>query len=307
MATLSFMTVTDISRDQTGGLRIKAPAKVNLFLEITGRRADGYHTIDSLMGFLDLADVVHLRPADALSLTMDGPFADQAPLDESNLAVRAVRLLEERVGRSLPVALHIEKMIPAGAGLGGGSSDAAAVLRGMRALFDLTIGDDQLAGLGLALGADVPACLASVPVLAGGIGEQLQPAPAVPELHLALVHPGVGLATPDVYGAYDRGHMDCACCHGHDRLFMPISWIDAVAQRRNDLEAAAMELEPLIASMLDQLSGTPGCQLARMSGSGTACFGIYGDRAMAEKACAELRAAFPGWWVRPARLEGSAS
>jgi len=301
------MTVTDISRDGAGGLRIEAPAKVNLFLEITGRRADGYHTIDSLMGFLDIADRVHLQPADALSLTMDGPHAGGAPPGEDNLAVRAVRLLEERAGRALPVAIHIEKIIPAGAGLGGGSADAAAVLRGMRSLCHLSISDDELGRLGLKLGADVPACLASVPVLVGGIGEDVQPAAAVPALHLVLVHPGVGLATPDVYAAYDLGHTDCACCHGHERMFMPISEIDAIAQRRNDLEAAATELEPLVVSVLEQLSGTAGCQLARMSGSGTACFGIYGDRLMAERASAALQAAAPGWWVRPARLAGSAS
>jgi 4-diphosphocytidyl-2-C-methyl-D-erythritol kinase len=301
------MTATDINQDQAAGVRIDAPAKVNLFLEITGRRADGYHTIDSLMGFLDIADVVRLRPADALSLAVDGPYADRVPVDETNLAVRAVRLLEAHTGRALPVAIHIEKIIPTGAGLGGGSADAAAVLRGVRMLFGLGIGDDELARLGLALGADVPACLVSKPVLARGIGEELRPAAGVPDLHLVLVHPAASLATPDVYRSYDHGHADCGCCHGHGGMAMPLSHIDAIAQRRNDLEAAAIALEPLIVSVLGQLSGTPGCQLVRMSGSGTACFGIYGDRAAAERACAELQAASPGWWVRTARLAGSAA
>jgi 4-diphosphocytidyl-2-C-methyl-D-erythritol kinase len=300
------MTVTEINQDQAGGLRIEAPAKVNLFLEITGRRPDGYHTIDSLMGFLDLGDVVRLRQADALSLTMDGPYADRVPGDETNLAVRAVRLLEDWAGRALPVAIHIEKFIPAGAGLGGGSADAAAVLRGMRTLFGLAIGEGELARLGLALGADVPACLASRPVLAAGIGEDLRPAAAMPDLNLVLVHPAVSLATPDVYRSYDLGHAGCDGCHGaHGPIVMPPSVIDAIVRRRNDLEAAAIALEPLIVSVLDQLSGTPGCQLVRMSGSGTACFGIYGDGAAAGRACVELQAASPGWWVRAARL-GSA-
>lgn len=295
------MTVTERLRSHD----LVAPAKVNLFLEIAGVQDDGYHIIDSLMGFLDVGDKVRLAPSDVFSLTLDGPYADIAPADESNLAARAVRLLEAHVGRDLPVHVHVEKLIPVGAGLGGGSADAAAVLRGMRALFDLNISDDELALMGLSLGADVPACLASVPVLVGGIGEKVQTAVSVPDLHLVLVHPGVSLSTPDVYAAYDRNHGNCACCGGGHNRFRPISPIDAIAQRRNDLEHAAVELEPLIVSVLACLSKTQGCQMARMSGSGTTCFGIYGDAGLAQAAHTELQAEFPGWWVCQTRLAGS--
>jgi len=300
------MTSTDALHTAKTVLRVRAPAKVNLFLEITGVRDDGYHFIDSLMGFLDLGDDIELRPSDTLSLALDGPYADKAPAGEDNLAVRAVRRLEAHAGRALPVAIRIEKSIPAGAGLGGGSADAAAVLRGMRDLYGLPVSDAELAELGLSLGADVPACLASGPVLVSGIGERVAEAVSVPDLYLVLVHPGVSLSTPDVYRSYDRNHTNCSCCGSSSgRMFMPISQIDAIAQRRNDLENAAIELEPLIVSVLGRLSGTRGCQLARMSGSGTACFGIYGDEDRARAACAELQAEFPGWWVRSARLAGS--
>src|SRR5439155_662720 len=185
-----------------GGVAVRAfaPAKVNLYLHVIGRRADGYHLLDSLIAFADIGDTITAAPADALALMVDGPeAAGIAGLGDDNLVFRAARLVKERGGIEAGAALHLEKRLPAAGGIGGGSSDAAAALRALSYLWDRPLDNEALAALALELGADVPACLAARPVWVGGIGEELQPAPFLPAAGIVLANPRRPLLTADVF------------------------------------------------------------------------------------------------------------
>lgn len=258
----------------------QAPAKINLTLHVTGRRDDGYHLLDSLVVFTALGDQVQLSPG-PLSLAIDGPFAEGLPVSDDNLCLRAARLQ----GRD--VAIRLTKNLPVASGIGGGSADAAAVLRGLGASAQ---GTEKL-------GADVPVCMVGKPVRMRGVGELLEPLPPLPDFHMVLVNPGQGLSTPQVFGALDR------------RANAPMpkmpawpdlgSFVDYLARCRNDLEPPATQLLPVIGECIAALQGA-GAALARMSGSGATCFGIFPDAASAKAAAdAVLR---PGWWVRATGL-----
>ena len=276
-------------------VRAFAPAKVNLYLHVLGKRADGYHLLDSLIAFADIGDDITAAPADTLSLTVGGPEAKAlAGLDEDNLVLRAARLLAARAGIGAGTAIHLEKRLPAAAGIGGGSSDAAATLRALSRLWGDPLDDAMLMALALELGADVPACLAARPVWVGGIGERLERAAALPPAGIILVNPRRQLPTADVFrrrsgafsaaGRFDPMPADAA------GLAM------ALAPRHNDLTDAAASLVPEIAAILDRLRDLPGALLARMSGSGATCFALFADRDTALAAGRALAAAEPGWW-----------
>lgn len=268
--------------------REAAPAKLNLTLHVTGRRADGYHLLDSLVVFCEIGDVVTLAPG-PLGLTVTGPFAAQLATEglaaeADNLCLRAARL----AGRE--VAITLEKNLPVASGIGGGSADAAAVLRALAA---------DPAGTEV-LGADVPVCMAGVPTRMRGLGEILDPLPALPALHLLLVNPGRGLSTPAVFKALER----------RDNPPMPEplpsladtpALLDFLRACRNDLQAPAIALMPDISACLAALEDA-GAQLARMSGSGATCFGIFADAAGAQAAEAAIARAHPTWWVAASGL-----
>ena len=260
-----------------------APAKLNLTLHVTGRRADGYHLLDSLVVFLDVGDVVTLTPG-PLSLGIRGPFAAGLDAGPDNLGLRAARL----AGRD--AAITLEKRLPVASGIGGGSADAAAVLRAL---------DAPATGI-QTLGADLPVCFAGRHSRMRGLGEILDPLPAMPQLHLVLVNPGHGLSTPSVFRAL--AHRD------NPAMPDPLpEWPDMAAligflhDCRNDLEAPAIALMPEIATCLAALRGAD-AQLARMSGSGATCFGLFADADQARMAAADLAAAHPGWWVTSSGL-----
>lgn len=266
-----------------------APAKLNLFLHVTGRREDGYHLLDSLAVFASLADTLTATPAGALSLAVTGPFAAAAGGDDDNLVLRAARALAPGRG----AALALRKVIPVAAGLGGGSSDAAAALRLLARLWHLPPAPATLA---VSLGADVPVCLAPRPARMQGIGEILSPAPALPAgMGLVLANPRVPLATPPVFRAR-TGPFDAP-------VSLPARFADAadlaafLATTRNGLEAAAISLCPPIAAVLAACAALPGALLARMSGSGPTCFALFATLAEAEAAAALLTAREPGWWT----------
>lgn len=270
-----------------------APAKINLALHITGQRADGYHLLDSLVAFAGLGDEIRVAPAESLSLQIGGPFAAGLPADERNLVLRAARLLAP--GRGARIALH--KALPVASGIGGGSADAACTLRALAALWQCPLPD--LAEV-LRLGADVPACLMGGALRMTGIGEGLAPLPALPAAHVVLVNPGIGLATPEVFGALER----------RDNPPLPRTlprFADAgtlagwLALQRNDLESPAMRLQPVIGTVLEALRAAEGCLFARMSGSGATCFGLFAGEAAAADAAARL-GAVPGWWGAAAPL-----
>lgn len=285
-------------------MRRTAWAKVNLTLHVIARRADGYHELDSLIVFAGCGDALEFAPAGEISLSMEGPFAPAlagAALEE-NLAMRAARRLRAHGGTAAGARISLYKALPVAAGLGGGSADAAATLQGLNALWGLGASDADLAAIGLELGADVPVCLDGRPSMVGGIGERIAPGPALPPAWLVLVNPGVGVATPAVFAARQGAFAAPVSPPGALRDAAGLArWL---AAGRNDLEAAARGLAPEIGHILAALGSVEDCLLARMSGSGATCFGLFAARAPAEVAVARLRAAHGGWWVRAAEVRG---
>lgn len=266
-----------------------ARAKVNLALHVTGRRTDGYHALDSLVVFPRIGDLLTARPADELTLAVVGRFGAGLSAGEDNLVMRAARL----IGPGSGVALTLDKALPVASGIGGGSADAAAALRLLARRWRRPLPD------ALTLGADVPACVASVACRMRGIGERLD-AVALPGFSLALVNPGVPLATGAVFaGLEGRFAAPMVPPPGFADARALAAWLAAC---RNDLEAPAMVLAPPVADALAALAAAPGCLLARMSGSGATCFGIFVDEQDAGAAAAEIGRAQPGWWTAAAAV-----
>jgi 4-diphosphocytidyl-2-C-methyl-D-erythritol kinase len=277
----------------------RAHAKVNLDLLITGRRADGYHQLDSLVVFVELADRLTFQHRRELTLELGGPFAAGLESEGDNLVLRAARALAAHLGRGPGARIVLDKQLPLAAGLGGGSADAAATLRGLGRLWQATLAPGELAAMALRLGADVPVCLASRPVRMRGIGEILEPVPGLPRLDLLLVNPGVPVATAAVFAGLGGRVPEAA--PGHDRPLDRADLAGWLARRPNHLEAPARRLAPVIDEVLAALGAQPGCRLARLSGSGATCFGLFADPAGAAAAAAAIAAARPGWWVRATR------
>lgn len=282
-----------------------APAKINLALHVVGRRAPGapkagYHELDSLVAFAAVGDLLTFSPAMDLSLTISGPFGQGLAGDQSNLVLQAARWLKERAGVSAGAAIHLEKNLPLASGIGGGSSDAAATLKGLARLWSLDLPSLGLPQAALSLGADLPVCLLEQAARVSGIGELLAPTPALPALGILLVNPGLALPTPSVFAARKGPFGDPmawpARWPGEEGAFL--SWLKG---QRNDLEAAAIELCPPIAQVLAALGALEGAQLARMSGSGATCFALFPSAAEAKAAQAKLSNR-PGWWAAAGRL-----
>ncbi|WP_322096676.1 4-(cytidine 5'-diphospho)-2-C-methyl-D-erythritol kinase [Pelagibius sp.] len=288
-------------RSEAGGTSLQetAWAKVNLTLQVTGRRADGYHELASLVVFADCGDRLTFAPSDELSLTLQGPFAGSLPATADNLVLRAARGIAELTGRPLPCAITLTKTLPVAAGIGGGSADAAAVLRALCPRAGLSLEDSGLRDLALALGADVPVCLASQPTLLSGIGERLEPLAGLPPLALVLANPGSPLSTAEVFKARQGPFGQVAAQAPPTATEAFLEWL---AERPNDLEAAARSVYPEVARVVESLAATEGCRLARMSGSGATCFGLYESRAEAERAAFSLAEREPKWWVKAAGL-----
>lgn len=274
-----------------------AAAKINLTLHVTGQRADGYHLLDSLVVFAETGDTIRAEPAEALSLTITGPQAAALPVGDDNLVLRAARL----VGQGRGAAITLEKRLPIASGIGGGSADAAATIHALCGLWGLPLpGKADV----LKLGADVPVCLDGRALRMTGVGEVLLPlAHPLPAAWLVLANPGVSQPTPAVFKALER----------RDHAPMPrdlprlagVADLAAFLQMmRNDLEPPAMRLAPEIGQTRTALSALPGCLMARMSGSGATCFGLFPDPLTASAAATQLRAQHPGWWVEAARMIG---
>ena len=286
-----------------------ARAKVNLWLHVLRRRPDGRHDLDSAVVFAEAGDTVAARPARGLRLAVAGPFAPAlAGAGEGNLALRAARALAAAVGGGRGAAVALEKRLPVAAGLGGGSADAAAVLRALARLWRVSPPPARLRALAAALGADVPACLAGAAARLVGAGDaprRLAPPPR--PLPLVLVNPGAALPTAAVFAALrppfraPEPMPPLALGGGPARIAR------ALARRHNDLEAPARHLAPAVGDALAALAATPRCLLARMSGSGATCFGLYPTMAHAEYAAAALRRRTGGqWWICATRTAAGA-
>ena len=275
-----------------------AHAKVNLWLNVVGRRADGYHLLDSLVAFVDLADRVEVATADHLALTVDGPLAPALAAEPDNLVLKAARLLADRAGVSPRAAIHLAKHIPVAAGLGGGSADAAAALRALVDLWRVAMPEDELFDLAAELGADVPMCLAGRAAFVSGIGERLAWAPPLPPTAILLVNPRRALATRDVFaartGAFSPERPQPPAWRSLDDL------VRLLAERGNDLLPAALALEPAVGLVLESLRAGR-ARHAGMSGSGATCFALYDTDEDARAAAARLPA---GWWSHAGRFVG---
>jgi 4-diphosphocytidyl-2-C-methyl-D-erythritol kinase len=284
-------------------IAVEAPAKINLYLHVVARRPDGYHLLDSLMVFAGVGDTVTVTPADALELVIDGPFAGDLPAGDDNLVVHAARLLQQTAGVSDGARVRLTKRLPVASGIGGGSADAAACLKALVRLWRVDIADEALSRLGLRIGADVPVCLAGRPAFVGGIGERLEPAPALPPAWLVLANPGVAVPTAAVFGRRQGPYSPPS------RFDMAPASVEALAAliraRGNDLTEPAVGLAPVIGEVLAALRALTGSLVARMSGSGATGFGLFADKAAAESAASDLRRQQPSWWVVAAPVAGT--
>lgn len=285
-------------------LSIFAPAKINLYLHVTGKQDNGYHLLDSLAVFADIGDKITIEPSYEFAFQVNGPYAPaftaqdrDASRNSGNLVVRAAWALADQLGKDLPFRITLTKNLPLAAGIGGGSSDAAAVLWGLMNLWNVSMNScPWLPDLMRKLGADVPACLRCLAVRMTGIGDILDPVPNLPEIPVVLVNPGRHCPTPDVFRKF-IGPMRMVK-PWPDNLASPQGLIDFLKDQDNDLTPAACEIVPEIAEAIGLLRAQDGCAISRMSGSGATVCGLFETMDEAEYAIAAIANARSGWWVR---------
>jgi 4-diphosphocytidyl-2-C-methyl-D-erythritol kinase len=283
-----------------------APAKINLFLHVGPVGDDGYHPLASLVAFADVGDGVGVTRADALSLSVTGPFGGALAGEGDNLILRGLRALGEAAGIGAPpVAVTLDKRLPIAAGLGGGSADAGTAIRLTARLLGLGLDEVALEDVADVVGADGPMCLRARPAWATGRGGDLREEPRLPPLHAVLLNPGLPSPTGAVYRAFDDAPAGGADCPAAPQDWSPSAVIDWLTGQRNDLEAPALRVTPGIGEALSAMQVAPGCRLTRMSGSGATVFGLFDDAAAAKAAALALQR--PGWWVRPCLLGNPAS
>ncbi len=301
--------------EQQRALTVFAPAKVNLSLHVLGRRADGYHLLDSLVAFADIGDRIEVKPSETLSLTIDGPFAPTLADTDNNIILQAARAL----GPSESADIGLIKHLPVASGIGGGSSDAAATLHALDWLWGKVLGADNLAEIGLTLGADVPVCLRREPMRMAGVGETLSPVALPSGIGILLVNPGVGVSTGMVFKTLAARSIVQSTTHSTTQSTLPdresdlrdrATFIEVLRGWPNDLEPPAKTLCPEITQVLEQLDRLEGRLIARMSGSGATCFALFPTVASAEVAARqlrqdcerEMRGTIGKWWIQAGRL-----
>lgn len=290
-----------IDASASGAIEEFAPAKINLFLHVGDKRGDGFHALESLVVFVDAGDRLTFEGADALSLRIDGPFGEGLAAETDNLVLRAARALAGHAGIDAGAAITLTKNLPVASGIGGGSADAAAALRGLARLWNVDIGSDATMKIAETLGSDVPVCVASRSSWMEGRGEIVTRAEGVPAAAMVLVNPKIAVPTGPVFAALKtrRG----VGTVGHD---LHVRDADDLARflrsLSNDLEAPAKEIAPAIREVLGEIARMPGVLLARMSGSGATCFGLFEDEGASQMAAIALAHSHPGWWVQAARV-----
>jgi 4-diphosphocytidyl-2-C-methyl-D-erythritol kinase len=299
-------------------IREPAPAKVNLFLHLLGRRADGYHRLESLVAFADVHDVVELdvapmsaRAHESESVIVTGPFASalhEALESGARLTVETAYEIARAAARPrcFQVDVTLVKNLPVAAGLGGGSADGAAALRGLARAFELGWGEAETREAALGIGADAPACVASRPLMMRGIGEEIAPLALWPDLDVVLVNPGRPLMTASVFKAFAEQRRGFSAPHPPPPATRDPRQARAyLAGARNDLHDAAASLEPAVEEILALLQGVDGARLARLSGSGATCWAAFDDAPSARRAADEVKRLRPAWWVEATRLQGT--
>lgn len=282
------------------GVRVFAPAKINLFLHVTRKRPDGFHDLQSLVVFADIGDSLLIERASEFSLAIDGPFASELAGEADNLVLKAARAFASCVNFDCGARFTLTKNLPVASGIGGGSADAAAALRGLAALCGWDASQiDTVISLSAEVGSDVPVCVASCEAWMEGRGERVIQLPAFPELHLVLINPRVGVSTREVFARLE-------IAGGKPELNPPGTFasirqlVSYLHDLGNDLEAPACAIAPIVPKVLSRLEDE-GAVLARMSGSGATCFGLFESAETAERAARTIRTSEPGWWTRACR------
>lgn len=285
------------------GLGAFAPAKINLFLHVGDKRADGFHDLESLVVFARTGDELHFERAPALSLKVVGPFASKLGLEPDNLVLRAARALCAEAGIEATAKITLTKNLPVASGIGGGSADAAATLKGLNELWDLGLSQEGLFEVAAQLGSDVPVCVASEPAWMEGRGERIMLLGKVARLPIVLVNPGVAVPTGKVFAALnERRGMGVEPPEALDDPGALLAFLESTT---NDLEAPAKALAPEIGDALSVLAASPGVVFCRMSGSGATCFALFADDDAADRAAATLAERFPAWWVMRSQIGGA--
>ncbi len=286
-------------------LKIFAPAKINLHLHVTGKKPDGYHLLDSLVCFADIGDTLYFEPARGFNFKIEGNFAThltQNDIDSSpasgNTVVRAAWALANTLARELNVAITLQKNLPPGGGIGGGSADAAACLWGLCQFWNLNLPTDYLHNLALKIGSDVPVCMKSLPAIMQGTGDIILAAPELPEIPIVMIWPQQPASTPDVFRSLEMPKFSEAVTFKKNYEDIPQLVADLNLQTRNDLDGAAQKLFPVIGLALQNLRDNKECLLARMSGSGSTVFGIFESEEKSAEAVEAILKAHPEWWVR---------
>ena len=288
-------------KHSSSALTITAPAKINLYLHVTGVREDGYHLLDSLVTFATVHDIIMIEPANNLTLINQGPFGEGLPITADNLVMCAAKKLQKLANIADGARITLTKNLPISSGIGGGSADAAAAIKGLVRHWGIHPRHHNLSDLALELGADVPICLLGQAAFMGGIGEQIDPVYALPEAPMILVNPRVSVSTPAIFKI-------------HKAIFSPTNRFDVTPVtlyklidllkegRSNDLMEPAIQTQPIIGEVLNQIKMSHGCQLSRMSGSGATCFGFYHTQFEANEAAEMIKNAYPKWWVVATRM-----
>lgn len=285
----------------TDRVSVHAPAKINLCLHVGARRADGFHDLESLVAFTELGDELLLERAEGLALTINGPFSQGLSGGDDNLIMKAGLYLAEKTRTTMGARIALTKQLPLASGIGGGSADAAATLRGLVQLWALDVPVRELQAVAAAIGSDVPVCLPSSTAWMTGRGENVRLLPALPKMSIVLVNPMVEVPTAKVFSLLQRrrGSGSEAPMGGFSDALSLVRYLKGTC---NDLEAPAIAMAPVIGEVIATIARAQGVLLARMSGSGATCFGIFETDADAQISAAEIAGAHPGWWVRATRI-----
>lgn len=296
--------MNNMSNMSAKSFSLAAPAKINLFLHVTGRRDDGYHLLQSIVVFAEAGDHLTFSRHDSLFIDIEGYFADAVGDLRDNLVYKAAQALAQEYDYVPTGQITLQKNLPVASGMGGGSSDAATTLRGLCRLWGLSEENGRLERLAAQLGADVPACLYRRPVWMEGVGDKMMRMQDMPDMQLVLVTPPVQTPTPEVFKCFARrfsGRYSPPIKHAGRRKSLQ-EWIADLRFYRNDLTDAAIEVSPDIRTALAAIAATPNCHIARLSGSGATCFGIYDSAGAAQAAVNKLRQEYPRWWIKATGL-----
>ena len=276
-----------------------APAKINLYLNIIGQRVNDYHELDSLIAFAAHGDQIEVKKCDHFKLEASGPFSETLPPSNENLVIKAAKELARGTNYEGGACIKLIKNLPVSSGVGGGSADAAATLKALNDLWETNLQNKDLMVMALRLGADVPVCMLSKTARMSGIGDKISKVSGVPNCGILLVNPGIPISTVNVFQLFEGDFSNQVKI---PKIENSEAFFDFLSNQKNDLQDAAIKIAPIIKEVLNILTDDPNCRLARLSGSGGTCFGLYEDEATALFTAESMFGHFPDWWIQPTRL-----